>query len=356
MVVNLKTLDGLQLQAVREGILDAYVDPADFAVTLRVRLNKNFLHFVSAKDNFEIQVYSLLEQFLARGWIDQLINAVEVDRPDNPRVAGLRVTLGLLAPKPPPGAQGIAALERLLCDASPHIDFGRWIADLMALQARVCRIESQFFGTGFLVATDLVLTNHHVVASEIATPRLAKDLICRFDYSSTDGSSVRRGREVGLDTNWQIPHRTAAEGDTSSTGRPPQPDQLDYALLRLAESVGEDAAGSTSRGAFKLRREPIEPKENAVIQIVQHPRAGPLAMSTGTILEYDAQRLRVRYVANTEAGSSGSPVLAPDLSVVALHHAGGPDWGNGRGYNQGIPMGRILRDLETKADIPRFWT
>ncbi len=247
-------------------------------------------------------------------------------------------------------------LERLLRDASPYVDFGRWIADLMALQGRVCRIEAQFYGTGLLVAPDLLLTNHHVVEAEIKEPARAKEVICRFDYSSTGGAGVREGREVRLADDWLVADATYAPGDFRTGERGPLPGELDYSLLRLAEPAGDDTMGTRSRGAVTLRRDAGQSAEKSVVQIVQHPKGSPLAMSIGTVQGYDADRLRLRYAANTEGGSSGAPVLAPDLSVVALHHAGGPDWGDGKGYNQGIPIGLIVRHAEAAPGVPRFWS
>jgi Trypsin-like peptidase domain len=271
------------------------------------------------------------------------------------------VTLGLLKPKLPSQAAANAGatasqLERLLRDASPYVDFGRWIANLTALQGRVCRIEAEFYGTGLLVAPDLVLTNHHVVETEIKDKVRAKEVICRFDYSSTGGAGVREGREVGLADDWLVADAKYAPGDFRTGERGPLPDELDYSLIRLAEPAGDDTMGTKSRGVAVLQRDASQSMEKSIVQIVQHPKGSALAMSIGTVEGYDADRLRLRYAANTEGGSSGAPVLAPDLSVVALHHAGGPDWGDGKGYNQGIPIGLIVRHAEATPGVPRFWT
>ena len=357
--LNTNALDGLQLKALRETILDAF-DPNEFARLLSDHLNKRFHNFVPVAP-FEDQVFDLLNAFRGRGWLDGLIKAMESERPDNSRVGGLRVTLGLLKPRLPSQASAnasstVSQLERLLRDASPYLDFGRWVADLMALQGRVCRIEARFYGTGLLVAPDLVLTNHHVVETEIKEKALAKEVICRFDYSSTGAAGVREGREVRLADDWLVADARYAPSDFKTGERAPLPEELDYSLLRLAEPAGDDTMGTKNRGVAVLRRDASQSAEKSVVQIVQHPKGSPLAMSIGTVEGYDADRLRIRYAANTEGGSSGAPVLAPDLSVVALHHAGGPDWGDGKGYNQGIPIGLIVRHAEATAGVPRFWS
>jgi hypothetical protein len=50
---------------------------------------------------------------------------------------------------------------------------------------------------------------------------------------------------------------------------------------------------------------------------------------------------------NTEPGSSGSPCFDQDWGLVALHHAGDPDFsfGHAAAFNEGIPFGRIVAHL-----------
>jgi len=49
-----------------------------------------------------------------------------------------------------------------------------------------------------------------------------------------------------------------------------------------------------------------------------------LQLTVGTIKEFNAACTRVRYDANSKAGSSGSPCFDGDLRLVALHHAHDP--------------------------------
>ena len=56
----------------------------------------------------------------------------------------------------------------------------------------------------------------------------------------------------------------------------------------------------------------------------------------------------VRYTADTEPGSSGSPVLNNFWQLIALHHAGGEQDASGKWLNnQGIRIDRIHNDLRT---------
>jgi len=339
----LPPLDGLQLRALREAILDAF-EPDEFGLLLSDRLNQRLYNHVSTSANYETQVFQLLNKFRSRGWLDQLVKAVEAERPKNPQVARLRVTLGLLNPVGPTGSSEPERLERLIREASPFIDFSRWISDLVALQGRVCRVEGRAFGTGFLVAPDLVLTNHHVVAEEIKSSPLARDLLCRFDYVSTGTAGVQDGRIARLSTEWHV------------ASSPPTPDGLDYALLRLSEAVGEDqVTEGRKRGFAKIPSAPARLSSGAIVEIVQHPKGAPLAMSVGTVTGYCQDDRRMRYAANTERGSSGSPVLAADLTIVGLHHSGDPDLQRDALYNEGVPISSIVQHLGSNAGVPKFW-
>ena len=73
-------------------------------------------------------------------------------------------------------------------------------------------------------------------------------------------------------------------------------------------------------------------------------------MSVGTVIGYDALHLRIRYAASTMNGSSGSPVFASDLTLVALHHAGDPNWSRTAEYNQGVPIG-LIKDWLTRLRL-----
>ncbi|MCB0114203.1 MAG: hypothetical protein KDD84_08930 [Caldilineaceae bacterium] len=54
----------------------------------------------------------------------------------------------------------------------------------------------------------------------------------------------------------------------------------------------------------------------------------------------------VRYLGDTEPGSSGSPVCDNVWKLVALYHAGGEQDGNGKWLNnQGIRIDKIVADL-----------
>src|SRR5207245_1159535 len=112
-------------------------------------------------------------------------------------------------------------------------------------------------------------------------------------------------------------------------------DELDFALLRLVASAGEDPIGGDegTRGWITLPQVAARPEVNEIVFIVQHPKGSPLKLAIGNILSANANRTRIRYDANTEKGSSGSPCFNVRLDPVAIHHAGDPDTGRLAQFN-----------------------
>lgn len=192
----------------------------------------------------------------------------------------------------------------------------------------VCRIEPQpeavsiqGYASGFLVASDVVMTNFHVV--ENATAASPNKTEVRFDYEVDADNQTAAGRQCGLADQWLL-----ASSPT---------DQLDFALLRLSEPVGEDVVSSGQRGFLQPRLHDFVGEEPIIV--LQHPQAKPLKLAFGTVKQ-PCDGLRVTYSVNTEGGSSGSPCFNSALDVVAIHH-----WG-GTNHNRGIRMTPILQYLE----------
>src|SRR5689334_21668531 len=131
----------------------------------------------------------------------------------------------------------------------------------------------------------------------------------------------------------------------------PQPDHLDYALLRVDGAPGTEPIGGTAepgalaRKWIELPTQPYDFHPNTALFIVQHPQGDPLqlALDTDALIGVNANRTRVRYRTNTLPGSSGSPCFNSNWELVALHHGGDPD--HKPTYNQGIPIHTILKTL-----------
>jgi Trypsin-like peptidase domain/Effector-associated domain 1 len=258
-----------------------------------------------------------------------------------------------------PDVRSVAeGLEKTIKARLPAFDFAVWREKMALVESRVCRVEigGNAAGTGFLVGPDAVLTNYHVLRPALDGTTPPAKVACRFDYKVlADGSRVE-GVVVGLHaTDWKLdssPHSAAELTHTPDTP-PPTPDELDYALVRLARPVGDEPAAPKG-GAEAPRRGWLAVPAAATtfvpkmpLMIAQHPDGKPLklAVDTESVIGVNAGGTRVRYATNTEAGSSGSPVFDLDWNLVALHHLGDPAYDHPPAYNQGVPIDKIRARL-----------
>ena len=129
-------------------------------------------------------------------------------------------------------------------------------------------------GTGFLVGPDLILTNYHVVQAliisqtgNVTLPSPQADpgeVSIHFDYKRpAEGGPYTTGiNSTWRSGNWRVDYSPYGAKEFSHAELP-QPDELDYALLRLAECVGERpvAAPRPSRsqapGWLKVSDQPV---------------------------------------------------------------------------------------------------
>lgn len=165
--------------------------------------------------------------------------------------------LGLLTPTP-------SNLEKIVNDANSFLNLGIWLRRLTDIEGYVCRIAVdgpsglKAKGSGFLVGPSTVLTNHHVVASALSKQIDPKRLRVQFDYRVLQDGSTDAGTIVELDhsqtDSWRIGFAPHSAIDTR--GHPleeePEPEALDYALLRLTIPIGAMPIGAVAGDASTL--------------------------------------------------------------------------------------------------------
>ena len=156
------------------------------------------------------------------------------------------------------------------------------------------------------------------------------------------------GRVVALAASSVVDAASYSSVDLVADPKPGNPgdDELDYALLRLAEPVGElpvgKGANAEPRGWLALGTTAVDFPSKQVVAILQHPETLPmkLALSTSEVITVTGGGRRIRYTLPTENGSSGSPVFDGDWTVIALHHSGDPRFLN-PSYNEAIPIALV---------------
>ncbi|MGH2559232.1 MAG: trypsin-like peptidase domain-containing protein, partial [Thermomicrobiales bacterium] len=243
-------------------------------------------------------------------------------------------------------------------------DVTTFLTRLGEIGTRVCKVEirsqgSETSGTGFLLGPDLVMTNYHVMERVIEERGVQpSDVGIRFDYKRlNNGKVLNPGTVYRLARDWLVDSSPPSpfERGQAPAYAPPQPEALDFALLRV-----DGRPGANPRKWIEIPSGSHEFIEGTPLFIVQHPQGAPLqlALDTEAIIGPNENGTRVRYRTNTEPGSSGSPCFNADWELVALHHSGDPnfDRDNKPEYNQGIPFRLIaarLNRLDGLAGAPR---
>lgn len=352
-------LDARQLGALNEVLADAF-KVSEFDRMLLFHLNKEREEITLADDEVQ-RVFMVVEAAERQGWTAELVASALSANPGNAALRSFSADLGIGASP----SEGIH-LERMVNPAHGFIDFATWSQALLEIEGQVCRIElgNEALGTGFIVGDSFVLTNRHVVQDVIADAALAESVVLRFDYKrSRAGVEVHSGTTFQLDAEWLVDERPHSPADTGAgPAATPDPDQLDYALLRVAPDADGKAlhnspvggsGGTISRGHMKTPIPASSLAPSQPIVIVQHPNGEPLKLAIDTDAVIAVDENRVRYRTNTEPGSSGSPVFDGHLNLVALHHAGDPDYSelHHPEYNQGIPIERVQSSIKERKGL-----
>ena len=159
------------------------------------------------------------------------------------------------------------------------------------------------YGTGFLVSPELLLTNHHV----LETAELAADSFVEFDFFERRNGTTRP----------TVIHRL----------KPMQfflnDKDLDYAFVAVAPQ-SDQGLPITDRGFIPLIAKSGKALIGEPVNLIQHPAGEPqqIAIRNNNITDIIEDFLH--YAADTERGSSGSPVFNMQWELAALHHSGVP--------------------------------
>lgn len=239
-------------------------------------------------------------------------------------------------------SDGLAGAEAM---QGPTIDFvgveflsrGRLAANTVG---RVVFRSGRPQGSGFLVGPGLFLTNHHVVASGDA----AMQMLVEFDYEADDDGGQRPVTAFAFDPN-------ACFVSDRIEG-------LDFTLI----AIGPLLAGPKRIDAFgylPLSDAADKHMLGELANIIQHPQGRPkeLVVRENNLISRDETAHVLHYLADTEKGSSGSPVCNNDWEPIALHHWGEPwlELNNGfgqplrRDVNEGIRISAIVKALRDRA-------
>jgi hypothetical protein len=227
------------------------------------------------------------------------------------------------------------AVARIVVRGGDHLDF------------RGRRVSGGWMGTGFLVAPNLLLTNHHVLNS----PEVAAAAEIEFDYEVPEDQLL-----VELATPEPPAVRFSLDPSRLFLTSPVSGGGLDFTFVWTSEDPSKQFGTiKLERGSFTIR--PGEP-----VFVIHHPlgRLKEASLDDTELLGINSTCLL--YAADTDFGSSGACVFNSRGQLVALHHAFregadlkanfpgvSPELTEGREINianEGIKISAIALDLE----------
>ena len=160
------------------------------------------------------------------------------------------------------------------------------------------------YGTGFLISSRILMTNHHVLGSA----EQAGSSTAEFDFRDS-----ARGRSL-LSSEFRLRPDLFFLTDSS----------FDCTLVGIADAAMD---GTGSLASFGWNR--LIPGEGKVavgekLNIIQHPGGQPQQVALRANELRDVLDNYLHYSTDTAPGSSGSPVFNDQWEVLALHHSGVP--------------------------------
>ena len=183
-----------------------------------------------------------------------------------------------------------------------------------------------------MISPSLMLTNHHVFDN----PQTAATSHVEFDYQDGIDGNLLEVTTFGFD-----PDRFFLADEA-----------LDFAIVAVRAGVEElaqfgfnrliESAGKSLVGEF--------------VTIVQHPRGEKKQVALRENRIIDNLDRFVHYSADTEPGSSGSPVFNDQWEVIALHHASvrAPEHTEFGGVlNEGIRVSAIVGVVKASSVVRR---
>lgn len=252
-------------------------------------------------------------------------------------------------PAPPELLRGV--LERVLGRSDllsvSYLELGLTVARAVGrVLIGSARGQNGGYGTGFLVAPRLLLTNNHV----LPTSQHAADSEIEFNYQHTASQFPTSPVVFALDPD--------ALFLTS--------EKLDYTLVAVTEQA-RDGSLLRSFGWNRLIEEEGKVLLGEYVSIIQHPNGEPKQLALRENQLIDLLENFLHYRTDTAPGSSGSPIFNDQWEVVGLHHSGVPRldaqgnmlardgtlWTEDKGEhqidwiaNEGIRISRIIKHIK----------
>ncbi|MEM6466746.1 MAG: serine protease, partial [Pseudomonadota bacterium] len=185
-------------------------------------------------------------------------------------------------------------------------------------------------GSGFLVGENLLLTNNHVLSDGMQAHSEVD-----FNFELEPDGRARIARTFQTDPGLFLTDK-----------------ELDFTMIGLKPVSLDGSANLSDFGRLRLLPDSGKALKREPVSIIQHPSAAHkvIALRDSRVLGRDGDHLY--YTTDTEAGSSGAPVLSDDWHVVALHHRTVPNPNEPCTWvaNRGIRISSIVNRLQDIAN------
>jgi V8-like Glu-specific endopeptidase len=313
-----------QRKLLEQALLSAFPSATSWPRLIQYATGDNIDTIVSDREPLADKVFKIVQYIEAHGKLTELIH--EAREMNKGNVLLKRAEAELLV---------VETFEAII-RANKHLFSNPdvWRETMVQRERAICRIENpegKEWGTGFLVADEIVLTCYHVWEKAIKNGRKPETMRFRFDYRLSANGIMVQGQV------FQLAKKQIVQVSDSS--------QLDFVLLRLSDKPGMKPVFGYKGSPLRHWIQPsiLQPKVGQVIFIIQHPDGAPIKLATGTVTRNE--KGYVYYDANTMEGSSGAPVMSDDWSLLAVHQKGRLT------NNVGISMVQIINELS--ADVRR---
>jgi V8-like Glu-specific endopeptidase len=203
-----------------------------------------------------------------------------------------------------------------------------WIKRGIQVSESVCRVLTpDGRGTGFLVFSGMLMTNHHVIPN----PRVASKSMVEFNYQYSFANDPLPTCRYELDV----------EQFHSSP-------ELDYTIVGVLSDPDKPPLREWGFARLNPNADPV-PGEHVII--IQHPNGGPKQITLTANQVVSLWEHRLHYTTDTMPGSSGAPVFNDSWEVIAIHHSGGDLQVNAKGEKRFINEGILVSAIRSKAGV-----